>query len=374
MARALFLFIIILHGAIHLIGFLSAFSLIKTGELLHPISKPAGFLWLWCSMLFVAAGVLLAWHKPIWWIPAVAAIVLSQILIILAWQDAKTGTIANAWILAFVVIAFGQWQFNSLALKEKNSLLAGVSMDQSRIDRSMITPLPALVQKWLLRTGVVGKEKIQSVHLRQIGEMRTTVDGKWMKMTAEQWLSAEKPGFLWLAEVQASFGLYLAGKDKYENGHGHMLIKLLSLFPVVDAKSREIDQGTMVRYLAEMIWFPSAALQQYVHWTAIDSSTAQVDMTYAGLTVTGYFKFNNQGDVISFSAQRYYDRKQGATLEEWLINMDPNGYRVWHGIRIPGKSSVTWKLKDRNFTWCKLEIVDIAYNVSRITAPAANGR
>ena len=48
----------------------------------------------------------------------------------------------------------------------------------------------------------------------------------------------------------------VVGRDKYVNGRGEMLIKILGLLPVVDARGPEMDQGTMLRYLAEMTWFP----------------------------------------------------------------------------------------------------------------------
>lgn len=296
--------------------------------------------------------------------PAVPAVLLSQLLIFLSWQDAKAGAIANIIIAVVVLIGFCQWRFTGRAQQEIKALLSSITPSQEIIDQSRIQSLPPVVQKWLQRSGIVGRQKIRQVHLRQIGNMRTAADGKWMKVTAEQWFNTERPGFIWLADVQAGFGLFLAGRDMFADGQGSMLIKLLALFTIVDARSREIDQGAMVRYLAETIWFPSAALEKYMQWTQIDSSTAQAVMNYNGLTVTGYLKFNEQGDVVSFSAQRYYDRKTGATLEEWLVTMDPQGYREYNGIRIPCKSSVTWKLKEGDYTWFHLEITEVTHNLN----------
>jgi len=72
----------------------------------------------------------------------------------------------------------------------------------------------------------------------------------------------------------------------------------------------------MVRYLAEIVWFLSAALNDYIHWEQIDSTTAKATMTYGRITSSGLFKFDMDVNAISFEAKRYYDRKGGATLED----------------------------------------------------------
>ncbi|MFQ6109445.1 MAG: DUF6544 family protein [Candidatus Aminicenantales bacterium] len=68
----------------------------------------------------------------------------------------------------------------------------------------------------------------------------------------------------------------------------------------------------------------------------------------------GLFKFDENGDVVSFEAKRYYDRKSGATLEGWFVQIDPESYKEFEGIRIPTRSSVTWKLKERAFFPCPI--------------------
>jgi hypothetical protein len=137
-----------------------------------------------------------------------------------------------------------------------------------------------------------------------------------------------------------------------------MLIELFSLIPVVDAKGEEIDQGALLRFLGEMVWYPSAALKDYVAWDGIDANTARATMRYGGITASGTFKFNENGDFVSFEADRYYYRKEGSTLEKWVITA--SDHSEFDGIRIPANLSVTWRL-DGDFTWYKLEIVEVKY-------------
>ncbi len=159
--------------------------------------------------------------------------------------------------------------------------------------------------------------------------------------------------------MQAAPGVSLAGRDKYENGKGYMLIKLASLFPVADARGPETDQGAMLRYLGEMVWYPSAAVSEYITWEAVDSLSAKATMRYGGVEASGVFTFSPEGDLIRFEAMRYYDRKGGATLEKWQVRADPAGYREFDDIRVPGRFSVTWKLDSGDFTWFELEVTEL---------------
>jgi hypothetical protein len=362
MISVVFSIVVIIHGLIHLMGFVKAYRLADVPQLAHDISKPAGALWLCAALLFFASACVLSLGMEWWWMVALGAMLVSQTLIIASWQDGKFGSLVNAIIFAGVVIGFGSWQFNSASHEELSSFLDGRPVSQETLSMDMIAHVPPVVQRWLIRTQSVGKAKIHTVHLVQQGTMRTAPDGSWMPVTADQWFTVERPGLFWLADVKAAPGIHLAGRDKYEAGRGHMLIKALSLLPVADAKGREIDQGTMLRYMAEIAWFPSAAVSDYIAWKQIDSNSAQATMTYGGVTASGMFTFTPEGDMSSFEARRYYDRKTGPTLETWHIQIDPAGFREFEGIRIGARSSVTWKLKDGDFTWFTMEVTSIDYN------------
>ena len=370
MVRFIFVFILSVHGLIHLMGFLKEWKLAEVKELsgktIIPLSENisviAGAFWLIVCLLFLASGAFFLLKKEWWWMIAGIAVILSQLLIILYWHDAKFGTIINIILLLVCILSYGTWSFNSLVKNELQSFLPAVNKNKKVITDEMISSLPPLVQKWMKHSNIVGKEIIQTVHLFQKGEMLSAPGSKWMKLNAEQHFTTEKPGFIWTADVEAAPFTHLFARDKYVDGRGNMLIKLLSLYPVANAKGKEIDQGSMLRYLAEIVWFPSAALGNYIKWEQVGSSRAKATITSGGITASGIFSFNPDGDITGFEAKRFYDRKEGPTLEDWLISNDKDGYKEFEGIRVPAKSTVTWKLKSGDFTWLRLEITDIKYN------------
>ncbi len=355
--------IVALHGLIHLMGFVKAFRLAEISQLTLDISRPVGLLWLAAAIIFLAAATVLFVGRGWWWLLAAAATVLSQVLIVMFWKDAKFGTIANVIVLVGVILGYGYWSFDLQVQENRRTLLKMASLETGEtITPEALADLPQVVQTWIGKSGLVGGKPARVVSLEQQGKMRTKPDGKWMPFTAVQWFTVRDPGFIWRADVEAGFGVRLAGLDTYRKGRGYMLIKLLSLIPVVDVRGDEIDQGALVRYLAEIIWFPSAALEDYLQWEQVDAATARATMTCGGISASGAFHFSTDGDVVKFSAKRYYTRKDQATLEDWIIAIDPDSYKSFAGVRIPTRSTVTWKLREGDFTWFKLEITSIQHS------------
>lgn len=362
--RFLFVFIVSLHGLIHVMGFAKAFKLADIHLLSQSISKPIGMLWLLASILFLLSMALYVLKMDWWLVMSMIAVVLSQILIVMFWNDAKFGTIVNSIVLLVGMSAYGSLQFNSMVQMESEQIMQNLEVDKSPlVSENDVSHLPEIVQHWMRNSNVVGKEKAVSVRIDQIGEMRTKPEGKWMPFTAVQYVNAKNPAFVWTTKVDAMPVVTMVGRDKLYNGKGAMLIKLAGLLPVVNERDNtQINQGAMIRFLAEISWFPSAALNEYLTWEAIDSTSARATMTINNTSVSGVFTFSNNGDLVSFKAARYYGGKSNAKLEDWTVKMD--SYKVFNGIKIPNKSTVVWELKDGDFKWLVLEIIDVAYNVT----------
>ena len=239
----LFIFILI-HGLIHLLGFVKGFDLVNTsnfsGKALFPLSKDLGhmlaILWLAACVCFLLSGTAILLRKEWWWMLATIAIILSQVLVIIYWKDARFGTVANILLLPVIIVSFANWSFNKMVAMEVKGIMAyAPPNDHKTITPEMTERLPYCVQKWLLRSGAVGKQEVHKVYLKQRGAMCTEPGGKWLPMEAEQYFTIDRPAFIWRADVQMKPFVKLAARDKYENGRGNMLIKALALIPVVNA-------------------------------------------------------------------------------------------------------------------------------------------
>lgn len=364
--------LILIHSLIHLIGVVREWNLADVhqlnGKTLFPLtgslSKASGFLWLLSFLCFIAAATGLFLKPDLWWMPALFGALISQLLIIVYWQDAKAGTILNVLILIAGLNGFGRWSFENASKTEVQGLLAGVRESPAVVTDDDLKDLPEPIQRWLMASGIVGKPRTQAVWLKQKGLMRTDAEGTWMPAEAYQVFTVDEPGFIWTVDVTMAGVIPISGRDRYRDGKGSMLIKALSLFPIVNGSGPKIDQGTLLRYLGEIIWFPSAALSEHIAWTPVDSTSAQATMTYGNVSASAVFQIGGDGDVVSFSADRYMGDGEGATLERWYV--PSTEWRVINGFRIPVKGAVTWKLASGDFTYYQWEILHIEYDLVKI--------
>jgi len=383
-----------LHGAIHLLGFLAWSRLASipqlSGRLLVPLSAVGEHVfaagWLVALSLFLAAAALRVARQDVWWALALAGVLLSQGLILIAWPDAKAGTVANVIILLSVIGAAAHARFEGSVEAEAGALLAAAKGDTRPVTRDELRTLPEPVARWLEASGVVGRPRAATVHLHQRGEIRTKPDAAWMPARAEQDVSIQPPGFIWKVDATMMRVIPVAGRDKYVDGHGHMLIEAASLLKVVNAAGEAIDLGAMLRYLAEIIWCPSAALGPYISWEPMDATHARPTMRDAGRTAWAVFTFDGRGRAVRVDAERPRGGGKDASLTPWFGATSE--WRRFEGIEVPTRGEVGWRLPSGTFIYDRWEILDVELNrpaplhkgtgarpapLARQAAPAAGG-
>jgi hypothetical protein len=344
------------HGLIHLLGVVKAFRLAEVAQL-PPIGRGVGVLWLVAAALLVGAAGLLAARVGSWWLLAAPAIVLSQVLVVGAWSAARAGTVANLLLAVAVVLAWADARFQRDSDAAVRTLLAGVPAGAPVVTREALAGLPAPVARWLDSAGVVGRPRPRVVRLRQRGELRTAKDQAFMPARAEQYFTVDAPGFVWRVRVTMAKVVPVAGRDAYLAGRGRMLIAAGSLVPVVDATGEAIDQGSQLRYLAEIIWFPAAALAPWLRWEPIDDTSARALMTDGGRTVSAVFHFAADGRFLRMDAERYLGGGAEARLTPWYGVA--SAWRDVRGVRIPVAGVVGWTLPEGEFDYYRWTIDDV---------------
>jgi len=223
-----------------------------------------------------------------------------------------------------------------------------------------IADLPDPVQKWLRHSQIIGNEKVFAVRLKQEGVFRTKPGGNWMPFAATEYYTVAPPAFIWYTTMKAAPLFSITGRDMYADGKGNMLIKVLSLFTVADAIGPAMDQGTLIRFLNEIMWFPSAALSDYIQWKSIDANSAEATMSYRGVTASAVFYFSESGELTNMMADRYMDTGGKFLLEKWATPIAE--YGEFHGIRIPQKGEGVWQLEPGDFSYVRITVTEIDYN------------
>jgi uncharacterized protein DUF6544 len=263
----------------------------------------------------------------------------------------------------------GSRAFTRLARRDVQALRAGASPARAGVvTEEMLADLPEPVARYLRYTGVVGKPFPGTVRLRQKGRMRPGPGQPWIPLDAEEHYSLRPPGFVWAGALRLGPLVVVRARDMYAEGTGRMLVKVASLWPVVDASGEQMDQGGMTRYLSEMIWFPAAFLADNISFEPADDSCARVTLTDHGRTATGTLFFDKDGRLTDFVAQRYRT-PAASSPDTWSTPV--TGYGEFEGLRLPVRGPAIWKLPEEDFAYIEVTLTELHYDTG---APAPEGR
>jgi hypothetical protein len=362
--RTFIVLLLSLHALLHLLGFLKSWGLLAlpalSGRTLIPLTseltRALGLAWLFAALVLLVSAGLRAFRNDAWWLVATGGIVLSQALIILQWQDAKAGTVANVLIACAIGLAVADARFRGRVDEQVRLLLSHTELVSPVVAPEELAALPSPVRRWLDASGIVGMRRAQSVRLTQRGRLRTSPKAAFMTARAEQYFNVEEPGFVWHVDTKLK-QIPVSGADVYAHGHGRMEITLASLFHIVDAVGSKIDQGSALRFLGEIVWFPSAALSSHIRWQAIDENRARATLQYQGVECTAVFSFDVQGRFLGLHALRYLGDGE---LTSWSVKA--TAWSRLRGIEVPTHGSVAWNLPSGDFDYYQWEILDVEQN------------
>lgn len=271
-------------------------------------------------------------------------------------------TVVLAFLAVLIFIAvFAYISFDGRINGEISRLLSEAKQrPKVVVTEEMLRNLPPPVQRYMAYSGVLGKAIPHTVRLKQVGKIRQDAKSAWMKLEAVEYYSTTPPGFIWKVGIPNRRIPIALGRDVYLGGRGSMLIKMLSLFSMANAAGSEVDQGSMMRYLNEMAWFPAAFLGENISWRAIDQSCAEVTLTDIGKSVSATMHFDPEGKPLNFIAKRYRMVGKGYDLDTWSTPF--TGYSEFEGLRLPVRGQGVWNLKEGDLVYVKLEITELEYN------------
>jgi hypothetical protein len=272
-------------------------------------------------------------------------------------------------LVASAVISAGIFtrDFNN-TFKHKVETLFG---SQQRTERNVITEedirnLPEPVQRYLRYAGIIGRQRVSFVRLKQTGAMRPKPSGKWFPLTAEEYYAVDTPGFVWKGRLVFASLFSIVAQDMYLNGLGNMHVKLMSAVNIVNAKGKEMDEASLTRYFNEMQWFPSSLVSDYVKWDVIDNNNALATLTNLGMKVSAIFSFDNDGRITNFVAERCRSDDKGRLVRtKWSTPISE--YKQYdNGMRLPSKGEAVWHLDSGEYSYIKIEVTEIEYDNPRL--------
>lgn len=363
MLRILLLILLVVHGLIHLLGLVKAFGWAEVRALRQPIGRPMGLLWALAALLFLIATWAMLGRSDRWWIPALAGVVLSQVLIVLHWQDARFGTVAN--VLLVLVIALGAvvHRFRQQYHQEAHEVGQVAMVATARVLREEdLAPLPAPVQRFLRKGRHVGRPVPRSLYVEFTGEIRAK-DGPWMPFRTDQLNTFDPPARLfWMNATMKA--LPTKGYHRLRDGHASMHIKVLGLLPVIDAQGPEMDTAELVTWFNDLCLFAPARLADpTITWQPVDDRSATATVAHHGIRISATLLFDDQDRLVDFvSDDRYYLGPDGRS-ERRRFSTPVSGAFTAGGLTFPADGEALFVLDDGPFTYIRLHTEAVAYDV-----------
>ena len=356
-----------IHALIHLMGFLKAFGFAELPQLKIPISKPLGVAWLVAALALLGAAAALFVAPRAFWLVGAFGILISQIVIVSSWSDARFGTFLNVVVLLAVVHgAFSRGPFGLHAAYERAVRRGLTRVAQAPVVTDIdLVPLPPPVQRYLRFAGVVGQPRVQNYRVRFAGRIRSAADAPWMEFTAEQLSFADRPTRLFMMDARMR-GLPVDVFHSYIDAQARMRVKVLSLYPMVDAGGFDFTTAETVTIFNDMcVMAPATLIGPGITWKSIDDKTVQGTFTNSGHTIQAVLHFDDSGALVNFTSD---DRPglapDGRTLVPQRWSTPLTGYRAYGAVRRASHGDARYAPASGEFTYGEFDLQEIAYNVS----------
>ena len=266
-------------------------------------------------------------------------------------------------VIGFFGIAaiYGSYRWQSDTNKLRAKLVDSQTLiNPQTYDLREIEGLPDPVQRFFRTVIKDGQAIVAVVKLSQQGQFNMNeIKDKWNKFTATQLVTTQRLGFDWDARIQIALGLNAFVHDTYALGESNLHASLIGLFTLADMQNTsELNQGELLRFLAEAVWYPTALLpSQGVRWEAINDNSARATLTDGATTVSLVFEFNNEGAIAIVRAEARYRDK--LTAMPWSGRFCE--YSVRNGMLIPLYGEVGWEHPEGTRLYFKGQITEIGY-------------
>lgn len=244
-------------------------------------------------------------------------------------------------------------------IESKRKDIINSSLSNLKNERYTKKDLPENVYLWLKNVGVFDSKRINTIEFDQNGFMKLSNEQKnWWKPDANQIVNVLNPSFIWTVDLSIIPFINTKGKDILYNGKGSMLIKIGYILPIVnELPGKKINESSLSRFLLELPWYPTAALENYMKWEKISKFKAKGTLNYKDNKVSAIFYFDKNYNLIKVEGKRFKEVNKGAIRK--ICIGEVKKYSKIDKLKIPTKIDVSWIENNEKFTWYKIELENI---------------
>lgn len=363
MMKAIFISILIIHGLIHLMGFAKAFKLTQIEQLTFGISKISGLFWFLTFLFFMLSGIAYFAKADWWYVLAFIGVLISTVLIITVWSDAKFGIIANVIILIVAIVSYGNSTFHSNYENDvKIGLKQTAMVPESILTEADIEYLPEPVKNYILNSGSVGKPKVNNFRLEFTGQIRKNEQAEWMPFTTVQYNFLESSTRLFFMKAVMK-KLPVAGYHRFQDGHAFMDIRLFSLFRVQYQSGSEMDISETVTFFNDMCCMaPGTLIDKRIKWLEVVGNKVKAEFTNNNITISAWLYFNDKGALINFISDDRYAAGENNTMERLRWSTPMKDVKEVDGYKLARYAEAIYTYPEGDLCYGTFILTNVEYN------------
>ena len=260
-------------------------------------------------------------------------------------------------VLIFFLLAVSCQKTEMNEIEELMRQSAGIAYP---VTEEHISDLPVPLQNYLKNVGVVGGHYYNNVKFTYKGNFKQSENASWGSMDAVTYITFKAMSRNWIGEINSSMGK-LIGNDYYYNGYGKLDIRLFPAIPFMFSDGYEVTISELLTVLAEIVYNPSACLDNQIEWQQVTDYSAKATLTDSGLRVSGIFYFDQNFYITRFETNERFFGDTGI-IYPWVVFMQD--YKVFDGVEVPSRFKGIWQKPEGEFEYINGVIDDLNFNVN----------
>jgi hypothetical protein len=252
-----------------------------------------------------------------------------------------------------------------LSLKNQYQYISKTEIDQSALRRKsaelLPATLPAAIKNYLNYCGYKNEDSFRYCLVNwKSARLKLKPDSRWTRISCNQVNFIDKPARVVYMKAMMLGLIKMEAIDKFLNGQGNMLVKVLKFFTVTNTKGAKMDVAELVTILAEAMLIPAYLVQPYITWTELNSVTIKGTITYKDVKASGIFYFNEYCELLRFETNdRCY--AHNGKIEKFKWTAYAWNYKTFDKIKFPSNFMATWSLPSGDYTYFKGRVDKLIY-------------
>ncbi len=224
--------------------------------------------------------------------------------------------------------------------------------------------LPDVVQRFVRRSGAVGRPRVRNVRVEFDALMWRSPDASPMTAPSVQYNFFDRPARIFLMSARM-LGLPVRALHVYAKESATFTVRVASLVDTVSHEGPVISRAETVTVLNDMcVLAPASLIDRRLAWTPIDEYGVRVDFTNGPHAVSAILQFNERDELVDFSSEDRPAAQNDGSLRNATWRTPIGEYHDIDGRWLPRSGDAVYDYPEGAFRYGRFVLRSIAYDVA----------